>query len=67
MDAVIIGKAYVNAAGMISRRHAAGTLGVTPKTMCEWGSKGLGPPAVKVGGRIYYRWSDVASFATGGA
>ena len=67
MDSVIVERAYVNAAGMIARRHAAKTLGVTPKTMCEWGAKGFGPQPVRVGGRIFYRWSEVATLATGGA
>lgn len=57
--------AYVNAAGMISRKHAAAVLGVKPKTMCEWKAKGLGPEAVLVGGRVFYRWPEVAAFATG--
>ncbi len=67
MNTVIIERAYVTAAGMISRRHAARTLNVTPKTMCEWGAKGFGPHPVRVGGRIFYRWSEVHSLATGDA
>lgn len=65
MEAVIQGQLRVSATGMISRKHAATALGVKPKTMCEWGAKGIGPQPVKVGGRIYYRWSEVQAFAQG--
>ena len=65
METVIQGQLYVTAAGMISRRHAAKALSVKPKTMCEWGAKGLGPRPVKVGGRVFYRWAEVQAFAQG--
>lgn len=65
MEAVVQGPVYVNATGMISRKHAAKALGVKAKTMCEWGAKGLGPQPVRVGGRIYYRWAEVEAFAHG--
>jgi hypothetical protein len=65
MEAVVQGQLYVSPAGMISRKHAAKALGVKPKTMCEWGAKGLGPEPVKVGGRIHYRWAEVQAFAQG--
>ncbi len=65
MDAVVQGQLYVSPTGMISRKHAAKALGVKPKTMCEWGAKGLGPQPVRVGGRIFYRWGQVQAFAQG--
>jgi predicted site-specific integrase-resolvase len=65
MESVIQGQLYVSPTGMISRKHAANALGVKPKTMCEWGSKGVGPLPVKVGGRIFYRWVEVEAFGQG--
>lgn len=67
MQGVEHGKLFVTAAGMISRKHAATALGVKPKTLCEWKAKGLGPVPVRVGGRVFYRWSEVLALAHGEA
>jgi hypothetical protein len=65
MEVVILERLHVSPTGMISRKHAAKALGVRPKTLCGWGAKGLGPEPVKVGGRIFYRWTEVQAFAQG--
>ena len=65
MDNVTQSQLRVSAAGMISRRHAAQVLDVTPKTMCVWGSNGIGPKPVHVGARVFYYWDEVAAFARG--
>lgn len=65
MDGVVHGKLIVSPTGMISRNNAALALGITPKTMCEWASKGIGPGPVRVGGRVFYRWAEVSDFANG--
>ncbi len=66
MDEISISKVSISATGMMTRKNASIALGVKPKTMCEWGAKGLGPTPVKVGGRIYYRWEQVQRFAMNG-
>ena len=65
MNEVVTGRVRVTATGMVSRKHAAQTLGITPKTMCEWGAKGFGPRPIKVSARVFYNWVEVSAFATG--
>jgi len=65
MSLVMVDQVRVTAAGNISRKDAARALGLSPKTLCEWAARGLGPAPIKVGGRVYYRWSDVLDFAAG--
>ena len=65
MENVIQSQLRVSAAGMISRKHAAQVLDITPKTMCEWRAKGFGPSPVYVGSRVFYYWDEVAAFARG--
>ena len=67
MNDIVVGRVRVTATGMISRKHAAQTLGITPKTMCEWGTKGFGPRPIKVSARVFYDWAEVSRFATGEA
>jgi predicted site-specific integrase-resolvase len=66
MDGVSISVVRVSPTGMMTRKNASIALGVKPKTMCEWAAKGLGPIPVKVGGRIFYHWEHVQSFAMHG-
>ncbi len=66
MDGISVSKVHISPTGMMTRKNAAIALGVQPKTMCGWGAKGLGPPPVKVGGRIFYHWDQVQSFAING-
>ena len=52
MESITIRPAIVHSTGMMTRKNASIALGVKPKTMCHWASRGLGPRPVKVGGRI---------------
>jgi hypothetical protein len=51
----------------VDRRNAAIALGRAPKTLAEWKLKGIGPRPFLVGGRVFYRWTEVQDFARGGA
>ena len=65
MGMIEFDRVRVTAGGLVSRKDVARTLGKSTKTLCEWGSKGIGPRAIKVGGRIFYEWTDVLAFAGG--
>jgi excisionase family DNA binding protein len=39
--------------------EVAAYLGVPVQTLYVWRTKGEGPPAVRVGRHLRYRWSDV--------
>lgn len=49
----------------VDRKNAAKALGLSTKTMACWGREGRGPRPFRVGGRVFYRWSDVERFAAG--
>ncbi len=49
--------------GRLTRKDAAAYLGRAPKTLAMWAMVGTGPPALKVGGRIFYRLDDLRRFA----
>ncbi len=51
----------------VDRRNAAAALNRSPKTLAEWKRLGIGPRAFLVGGRVFYRWSEVQAFAQGKA
>lgn len=42
-----------------SPSEVAEYLGLPPKTLAEWRSRGTGPKYAKVGRHVRYRWSDV--------
>lgn len=65
MAQVLVDQVRATAAGNVSRRDAALALGLAPKTLCEWAAKDFGPSPIKIGGRVFYRWSDVETFASG--
>ncbi len=48
--------------GRMSRRDAAKYLGLKEKTLAMWSVAGKGPPVVRVGGRCFYRQSDLDQF-----
>ena len=58
-------KVQVGPTGLMTRKNAAAALLKKPKTLCEWGAKGIGPKPIYVNGRVYYRWADVQAFAEG--
>ncbi len=49
----------------VDRKNAAVALGLSPKTLAEWRRVSKGPRAFNVGGRVFYRWSEVQAFAAG--
>jgi hypothetical protein len=52
--------------GRLTRSDAAAYLGVSAKTMANWGGRGLGPASIRVGGRRFYRIADLDAFIGGG-
>lgn len=51
--------------GRMDRVNAARYLGKTPKTLAEWHRLGIGPSSFLVGGRRFYRFDELKSYATG--
>ncbi|WP_419816138.1 DNA-binding protein [Glacieibacterium sp.] len=49
----------------VDRLNAALALNRSPKTLAEWRRLGIGPRAFNVGGRVFYRWSEVQAFGAG--
>jgi hypothetical protein len=50
----------------IPNREAAAALTLKPQTMRSWSSAGTGPiRSVKIGGRIYWRTSDLIALLEG--
>ena len=43
----------------IGRAELAKELGVAPDTLARWATRGMGPPLVKVGRRVFYRRKSV--------
>lgn len=50
--------------GLVSRKDAATALLMKPKTLCEWAAKGIGPVPIHVGGRVFYKWSELQTFVS---
>lgn len=36
--------------------------GVSPRTLEQWRWKGIGPPYLKIGGRVLYRLDDIEAY-----
>lgn len=53
--------------GRMTRRDAAKYLGLKEKTLAMWAMTGKGPPVVRVGGRCFYRRSDLDEFVAEGS
>tara|TARA_R110000772_G_scaffold18400_6_gene51410 strand:- start:17846 stop:18052 length:207 start_codon:yes stop_codon:yes gene_type:complete len=51
--------------GRVSRNEAAKFLGFKPKTLAEWHRLGVGPDSFMVGGRRFYRLSELEAYANG--
>lgn len=62
MDAVQIVRVAILPTGLMDRRNAAAALGRTAKTLSAWARLKIGPTPINVGGRIFYRWSEVQAF-----
>lgn len=52
--------------GRLNRRDAAAYLGLSPRTLANWGVRGLGPASLRVGGRRFYRIADLDAFVGAG-
>ena len=42
--------------------EAAEFLGLSVQTLANWRHRRTGPPYIKIGGRIVYRWPDLNEF-----
>ena len=51
--------------GLVSRAEFARFIGRPESTIAQWAWKKTGPRPVKVGGRAYYRFSEVCAFVAG--
>ena len=47
---------------LLVTQDAGGYIGVSPGTMCNWRSKGVGPKYLKVGGLVKYQLSGLDKF-----
>ncbi|MBF0584659.1 MAG: helix-turn-helix domain-containing protein [Magnetococcales bacterium] len=47
---------------MTNPSHLARRWGIAPKTLQNWRCAGKGPPYIKIGGRIMYRWEDIKQY-----
>jgi predicted site-specific integrase-resolvase len=52
--------------GRMTRRDAAKYLGLKEKTLAMWSVAGKGPPVLHVGGRCFYRQSDLDEYVAKG-
>lgn len=51
--------------GRVTRADAARFLGFKPKTLAEWHRLGIGPRSLLVGGRRFYRLTELCEYADG--
>lgn len=52
--------------GRMTREHAAAYLGLTTKTLAMWAVQGKGPRPIRVGGRVFYRQTDLDQLIAAG-
>jgi predicted DNA-binding transcriptional regulator AlpA len=45
--------------GLLTENEVADTIGVKPQTLQVWRSRKQGPPYVKLGKQVYYRYMDL--------
>jgi excisionase family DNA binding protein len=48
---------------LLTVRELAERLGVSESTIYHWHTNGTGPPRLKLGLQVLYRWSDVMQWA----
>lgn len=46
----------------ITTSYLARRWGIAPKTLQNWRCVGKGPPYIKIGGRVMYRWGDIEQY-----
>lgn len=51
--------------GRLSRSDAAAYLGIAPKTLAMWATRGKSPAFVRVGGLVFYFLKDLDAFVRG--
>lgn len=51
--------------GRLDRKGAAAYIGISPKTLANMQTRGLGPRSTLVGGRRYYKIDDVMGYVSG--
>lgn len=64
-DAITQANITVMPNGLVSRKDAALFLGRKPKTLAEWKHLGIGPQAVIIRHRAFYRLTDLQAFVAG--
>ena len=52
--------------GRMDRASAAAYIGCSIQTLAAWAMKKIGPAPIRVGGKAYYRKSDIDRFIAGG-
>jgi hypothetical protein len=53
--------------GRLGRKDAAAALNITPGTLANWSTAGIGPKAYRpTGGKVFYLAADVHDFALRG-
>jgi len=52
--------------GRMNRKATARYIGLSEQTLQIWAMRGVGPRPLKVGGRIFYRKSEVDRFISAG-
>ncbi|MGE8132716.1 helix-turn-helix transcriptional regulator [Novosphingobium subterraneum] len=67
MDGIAQTTICITPDGRLTRRQAARFLGVAERTLANWRSRRCGPPQIKIGGKVFYRLSELQLFvgATG--
>lgn len=58
-------KIIVRPDGRLDRRDAAAYIGISPKTLANMQTRGVGPRSMLVGGRRYYKLEDIMGYVTG--
>jgi hypothetical protein len=56
----------VLADGRMDRANAALYLGLSRQTLAVWAMRRVGPPPIRVGGKIFYAKADIDRFIEGG-
>jgi hypothetical protein len=52
--------------GRMGRAATARYIGCAVQTLAIWSIKGIGPRPIRIGGKVFYRKSDVDRFISGG-
>ncbi|MCC2975717.1 helix-turn-helix domain-containing protein [Sphingomonas sp. PL-96] len=62
MPKITLEEANRGAPGRLNRPEAAAYLGLAASTLADWHRRGIGPNSLKIGGRRFYRVSDLHAF-----